>query len=173
MIKIPGLKRPGSPVLGLVALNGTLAAAMLAVAFWPFSEEAIRSGQATVSAAAAQPLRTAFLAPQNPLFARNFIVPAPQVTKTALPAASVAPALSDSENRPLQWRVTGIIIAGSAPPIALIERNGQTAEVRRVSVGTAVEDWVVEQIASRTVSFRRGTASVSVSLDPSSHPKTE
>lgn len=166
MIKTPGLKRAGSAVFGLAALNGALAIAALAVAFWPFSDETASSGPAAVSAATAQKIQSLFSAPQLPLFARNFIAPAPQAPKPVSPAANGAPARSSQETRPLQWRVTGIIIAEGASPIALIERNGQATETRRVVVGTAVEDWLVEHIAARTVSFRRGTVSVSAPLDP-------
>lgn len=175
MIKMPDLRRPDSTVFGLVALNGALAVAALAVAVWPFSEEAVSSGSAGVSVAAAQTVRASFPTPQSPLFSRSFVAPGPQVPKPVPPAASAAPAPSASglETRPLQWRVTGIIIAEGASPIALIERNGQTAEVRRVSVGTTVEDWVVEHIASRTVSFRRGSVLVSAPLDPSGQTKTQ
>lgn len=173
MIKMPGLKRPGSAVLGLVALNGALSAAALAVALWPFSEGASSSGPAAVSAAAVPTVRASFPTPQSPLFARNFVAPAPQAPKPVSSAANGAPALSAQETRPLQWRVTGIIIAEGAAPIALIERKGQTAETRRVLVGTAVEDWLVEHIAPRTVSFRRGNESVFAPLDPVSEVKNQ
>lgn len=166
MIKIPRLERPHSAVLGLVALNGALAAAMLTVAFWTVSEETAGSGPAATPPSGGRTTQSSFSAPQSPLFARGFIAPAPQAPKPALPAASGAQSPSALEARPLQWRVTGIIIAEGAVPIALIERKGQTPETKRVSVGASVEGWLVEHIAARAVSFRRGTELVSVPLDP-------
>lgn len=166
MMKIPGLERSRSAVLGLVVLNGALAAAMLAVAFWPVREETIGYEPAAASPSGARTTQSIFSAPQSPLFARNSIAAAPQTPKPAWPVANDATALSAQEARPLQWRVTGIIIAEGAVPIALIERKGQTTETKRVLVGTSVEGWLVEHIAPRIVSFRRGAELVSAALDP-------
>jgi hypothetical protein len=166
MSKMPGLERAGSAVFGLVALNGALAAAVLAVALWPVSDQMTGSGLASASSSVAPTTQSSFSAPQSPLFARSFIAPASQTPKPAPPAASGAPSPSTVEARPLQWRVTGIIIAEEAAPLALIERKGQAAETRRVTVGAEVEDWLVEAILPRSVAFRRGSASVIATLDP-------
>lgn len=166
MIKMPSLERPDFAALGLVALNLALAAAVLSVIFWPAKEETGGIASASAPSAATRAIPANFSASQSPLFGRSHIVLAPQPSKPMQPAANGAPAPSASEARPLQWRVTGIIIAEGAAPIALVERKGQATETRRVTVGAELEDWRVEQIASRSVSFRRGVASVVVALDP-------
>lgn len=165
MTKMPSLERLDATTLGLTALNVALLAGLLTIALWPISGEKADPAPAAIPSAVPRTTSPPFSAPQLPLFGRSQNASPSQTANRAPQMANAAPPPSAAEARPLQWRVTGIIIAEGAAPIALIERKGQTTETRRVTVGAAVEGWTVEHIASRTVSFRRDTVSIVAPLD--------
>lgn len=168
MIKISLLERPDTATFGLAALNVVLLGALVTIVLWPISEDKPDLIPVAITAAVARTAAPVFSAPQLPLFGRSqngslqTAKPTPQI-------ASAVPPPALAEPRPLQWRVTGIVLAEGAAPIALIERKGQAAETRRVTVGVAVEDWLVEDIAPRTVSLRRGRELIAIDLDPTNN----
>lgn len=169
MISFASLERSDLKALGLCALNLALAAGTLTVVLWPAEKGGSAAAPTAAPSERASTIQPSFAAPPIPLFGRNNIAHQLEMPKPPPPVVAAAPApVSLPETRELQWRVTGIIIAKAAAPLALIERSGQPSETRRIVVGDEIDGWRVEHIAARAVSFRRGATAVSAALDPPS-----
>lgn len=146
----------------MAATNIALLAALTAVLVWPLPQEQ-QPVAGYVPPSPSKAPQQPFAAASPALFGRVAMVTEARSNPPARPTDVSPP--TPATLQPLQWRVTGIIIPASSRAVALLERKSGAAQIMRANVGTKVEDWIVEGIAARSVSFRRGDTLVEVLLD--------